>query len=256
MPRPSLDIQDAVNSTCPWSGEPISPDALTTYRGQTVGFCNPGCRDKFEAAQAKTKADAAKLSPPELKLKAETEDLVASTDQALKNLKRAYALNPNTFDSSVIDAAQRKILEAAGSKDPKVLATRELENLLSKGAVEKLRASFGGNPTEGERKILLSLEGLESKSIEERKRIMLNAYDGGCLLRYPPVSTTLPHLRPCSPSFFLPSQMNSSLIHHTFPALSSKEVFFIEEIRRFPYSTRDGLYHLHHTCNYTVYKSG
>ena len=50
MPRPSLDILDAVNSTCPWSGDPISPDSLTLYRGQTVGFCNPGCRDKFEAA--------------------------------------------------------------------------------------------------------------------------------------------------------------------------------------------------------------
>ena len=103
--------------------------------------------------------------------------MVASTDQALKNLQRAYALNPNTFDNSLPDLAQRKILEAAGSKDPKVLATRELENLLSKGAIEKLRASFGGSPTEGERKILLSLEGLESKSIEERKLIMLNAYD-------------------------------------------------------------------------------
>jgi hypothetical protein len=136
-----------------------------------------GVMDMFDAAKEKAKADAAKLSPPELKLKSETEDLLASTDQALKNLKRAYALNPNTFDSSVIDVAQRKILEAAGSKDPKVIATRELENLLSKGAIEKLRASFGGSPTEGERKILLSLEGLESKSIEERKQIMINAYE-------------------------------------------------------------------------------
>ena len=39
-----------VNLTCPWSGEPVSPDSLTLYRGKVVGFCNPGCRDKFEAA--------------------------------------------------------------------------------------------------------------------------------------------------------------------------------------------------------------
>ena len=132
---------------------------------------------KFEASEAARKANAAKLSGPELKLKSETEDLVASTEQALKNLQRAYALNPNTFDNSLPDLAQRKILEAAGREDPKVVATRELENLLSKGAIEKLRASFGGSPTEGERKILLSLEGLESKSIKERSLIMLNAYD-------------------------------------------------------------------------------
>jgi YHS domain-containing protein len=25
-------------------------DSLTLYRGKVVGFCNTGCRDKFEAA--------------------------------------------------------------------------------------------------------------------------------------------------------------------------------------------------------------
>ena len=50
MSRPALRLEDAVNSTCPWSGDPISPDSLTLYRGKVVGFCNPGCRDKFEKA--------------------------------------------------------------------------------------------------------------------------------------------------------------------------------------------------------------
>ena len=45
-----LDIKDAVNLLCPWSGKEISADSLTRYKGQTVGFCNPGCRDKFERA--------------------------------------------------------------------------------------------------------------------------------------------------------------------------------------------------------------
>lgn len=45
-----LRPEDAVNSTCPWSGDPISADSLTLYKGSVVGFCNPGCRDKFEMA--------------------------------------------------------------------------------------------------------------------------------------------------------------------------------------------------------------
>ncbi len=45
-----LDIADAINTTCPWSGKPIVPDSLTRYRGAVVGFCNTGCRDKFEKA--------------------------------------------------------------------------------------------------------------------------------------------------------------------------------------------------------------
>ena len=36
--------------TCPWSGDPVSADSLTLYRGKVVGFCNTGCRDKFDKA--------------------------------------------------------------------------------------------------------------------------------------------------------------------------------------------------------------
>ncbi|NQW08346.1 MAG: glutathione S-transferase [Alphaproteobacteria bacterium] len=43
-------LAEAINDTCPWSGKPIAEDSLTTYNGHVVGFCNPGCRDKFEAA--------------------------------------------------------------------------------------------------------------------------------------------------------------------------------------------------------------
>jgi hypothetical protein len=46
----ALRLEDCVNSHCPWSGEPVSGDSLTTYQGHVVGFCNPGCRDKFEKA--------------------------------------------------------------------------------------------------------------------------------------------------------------------------------------------------------------
>ncbi len=46
----TLRIEDAINATCPWSGQPISADALTLYRERVVGFCNPDCRDKFEIA--------------------------------------------------------------------------------------------------------------------------------------------------------------------------------------------------------------
>jgi hypothetical protein len=50
MSNDTLRIEDAVNETCPWSGKPIAADSLTTYRGAVVGFSNPACRDKFEAA--------------------------------------------------------------------------------------------------------------------------------------------------------------------------------------------------------------
>ena len=45
-----LRLEDCVNRVCPWSGDPVRADSLTLYRTRVVGFCNTGCRDKFERA--------------------------------------------------------------------------------------------------------------------------------------------------------------------------------------------------------------
>lgn len=59
----TLDITNCINDICPWSGNSVSADSLTTYRGAVVGFCNQGCRDRFEKAvsefEAKLKERAA-----------------------------------------------------------------------------------------------------------------------------------------------------------------------------------------------------
>jgi hypothetical protein len=47
-----LRVEDCINETCPWSGNPVQADSLTRSRNQVVGFCNPGCRDRFEQAHA------------------------------------------------------------------------------------------------------------------------------------------------------------------------------------------------------------
>jgi len=56
-----LNIADCINETCPWSGKPVQADSLTKYDGQVVGFCNPGCRDTFDAAVRHF--EAAKAAP-------------------------------------------------------------------------------------------------------------------------------------------------------------------------------------------------
>ena len=46
----NLKLADCINETCPWSGKPVAADSLTHYKGAVVGFCNSGCRDKFDQA--------------------------------------------------------------------------------------------------------------------------------------------------------------------------------------------------------------
>ncbi|MYA35302.1 MAG: glutathione S-transferase [Gammaproteobacteria bacterium] len=49
----SPTLENCINTHCPWSGKPVQADSLTEYKGKVVGFCNTGCRDKFEQAVSK-----------------------------------------------------------------------------------------------------------------------------------------------------------------------------------------------------------
>ncbi len=153
-------------------------EASNAYKSIMAGVAqtNAGIAEqRLDLAQKEAQrkeAEGKKLTNAELKLKTETEDLLASTDQAYKNLTRALELNNDVFGATFPEKAQRFVLENTTPRDPRIIATREQENLLSKAGVEKLRAAFGGNPTEGERKILLDLEGIGAKSTDERKLIM------------------------------------------------------------------------------------
>ena len=91
-------------------------------------------------------------------------------------MKKAYALNPNSLAGGWLDKGQQWLAEAAKSEDPVIVNTRVINNLLSAQGLAKLRATFGGSPTEGERSILLELEGIGAKTKDERGKIIMRAY--------------------------------------------------------------------------------
>lgn len=141
-----------------------------------VAQTNAGiAQQRLEMSQAEAKrkeAEGKKLTGPEMKLKTETEDILAQTDQAFKNLQRAIELNPNTFGSALGDKVQRTLLENTSPKDPKVVATREMENLLEKAALASLKSTFPGAISNDERKALQDVQGIGAKSPDERATIM------------------------------------------------------------------------------------
>lgn len=59
--------------------------------------------------------------------------------------------------------------------DKKGEATTEFNNIVMNQALSQMKAIFGGNPTEGERAVLLDLQASAEKSIPERKVILANA---------------------------------------------------------------------------------
>jgi hypothetical protein len=120
--------------------------------------------------------NALRLSPTEIKLRADTEDILESTQIAMEQLADAYSRNPNSLAGGWVERGQQFLLEMAGSDDPAIVNTRVINNLLSSQAVAKLKATFGGNISDGERSALDKLQGINAVSREERAIIMRDAY--------------------------------------------------------------------------------
>lgn len=129
-------------------------------------------QQKFDFQQQQ----ATKLTGPELKIKTETEDALNNVKGSMGVLKRAFDLNKNSMSGSLVDKASRAVMEAAGSKDPILLNTQELENLLTDQMITSASEKMKGVLSDSDIKLLSMVSGAKAKNQEERKRIMLNAY--------------------------------------------------------------------------------
>ena len=129
-------------------------------------------REKFEASKAKTKADAAKLSGPEIKMKDETSQALVTMKDAYADLVKALELSSNAYDGSFVDQAQYKLLSEAGSKDPKVINTGVLDNLLKLGALSTAATTLKTQISDSDMKMLNQVQGAGAKRRQERDAIL------------------------------------------------------------------------------------
>ena len=133
--------------------------------------------DLRREAAARAVEDGKKLTPTEVKMKEETQDALVQMQTGYSALKKALALNPNTFDNSLAGQSQRLVMSKLTPDDPKVTATDTQERLLTQNALAGLKAAFGGNPTEGERAVMLLTQGIKSNNLETRKRAIEDAIE-------------------------------------------------------------------------------
>jgi hypothetical protein len=126
-------------------------------------------------AQEKAGREAIKLEPDERKAIRDDEDAMFAAENTVKNLNTAISFVDQAFTNTASDQAQYKKLRQTNPNDPRVKATEELENLIGQNVVGSLKTTFGGNPTEGERRALQELGGLGSANKDVRKAIMKRA---------------------------------------------------------------------------------
>lgn len=113
----------------------------------------------------------AKMDSQAKKELAEADDFIGQTQAAIGALKEAQRLNSTAYDG--LAASQRAGAMNATSmlSTPESQATANLQNVVTNQALQSLRATFGGNPTEGERKILLEVAGSVNQPAAVRAEI-------------------------------------------------------------------------------------
>lgn len=112
--------------------------------------------------------DQQPLTATDKKAIIEADEGVLAAETAIEGLKKAKEISPGAFAGPL--AAERGygmslFGNEAGSK------TVELENLITSNALTQLKSIFGGMPTEGERKILLEVQGSVKLPDEARQKI-------------------------------------------------------------------------------------
>jgi len=102
----------------------------------------------------------------------QTDEEIQGGQQAVQALNQALAINDQAMGfagAGMVSSAGTLLPE--GIRPKTIDATQNLDNILQSSALPQLKAIFGGMPTEGERKILLEVQGSSSKSPAVRKEI-------------------------------------------------------------------------------------
>ena len=117
--------------------------------------------------------DAQPLTATDKKAVLEADEMVQTNTAAIDALKQAKDLSKKAFAGPL--ASQRGYAASFMGESSDIgkggAATTDLNNLVTTNALGQLKAIFGGAPTEGERKILLDIQGSAGQPDAVRQKI-------------------------------------------------------------------------------------
>jgi hypothetical protein len=103
----------------------------------------------------------------------ESDDVTQSSRNVVGALTAAREMNKKAYSGWGANARASIVSNFGGSESAD--ATVQLNNMVTGQALESLKATFGGMPTEGERKILLEMQASADKTPQQRDEIMKRA---------------------------------------------------------------------------------
>jgi len=120
------------------------------------------------------KEDQSPLTATDKKAIMEADEMVMTNSSVIDNLKQAKVLSKDAFGfkgAGIVSQAGSLIGNDASQ------ATVEMDNLITQNALGQLKAVFGGAPTEGERAILMQIQGASSQPDAVRQKIFDRAIE-------------------------------------------------------------------------------
>lgn len=120
--------------------------------------------------------DAQPLTAMDKKAILEADEGVEAANSAISALREAKKLSPQAFGGGLASQRATVVNNLPGFIVPDSFeaggqATAQLDNLVGTNALSQLKAIFGGNPTEGERAIMMELQGSSSQPDAVRQKI-------------------------------------------------------------------------------------
>ena len=126
--------------------------------------------------QAKAQQDLDSLTPIEQRDLLKSEEGFVQFENTLKKLREALDINDQTFATgSYFGKSENFIKTQLGSNDQTAINTARQAILLQLVAVGKLKSTFPGAISDKETAILSKLQGIDSATLEGRKRIISDA---------------------------------------------------------------------------------
>jgi hypothetical protein len=177
-----------------FTAPPKAPEAKTPVRevdlgGQVIVYFNDGTTQTFPKGMAPGARAAGgggagvPGAPPAVKLSAddrkairEMRGVIQASSDSISGLERALELSPQAYEG-VGAAARAAASSALPGSQADAEATIEFDLILKQQVLPQLKTTFGAAPTEGERKILLELQGSASLPRSVRERLLKRAID-------------------------------------------------------------------------------
>lgn len=148
---------------------------------EVIVYYNDGTTDRLKkglAPSAAGRGGMPDLSKDERDRIYKARDTISSSIETISGLQAARKLSDVAFEGPLANARATAIaalpdrFESAGAKE-----TLEFDMVLQSQILPQLKTIFGGNPTEGERKILLDLQGSSKLPRAVRNRLIDDAID-------------------------------------------------------------------------------